>query len=118
MKTYKIIMLLCMALFLHSCVKIDLPEGTPDCVKGIARDILKDEVRNPPAAISLLTYNGKDYYYVPPYCCDAFSELYDEDCNLICAPDGGFTGSGDRNCPAFIDSLVFVDIIWEDTRTE
>ncbi len=111
----KIIILLPIILFI-ACNKIDLPEGTPNCVGNIIKDILDEDVRNPPASVTEYEYGGEKYYYVPSYCCDMFSALYDSDCNYICAPDGGFTGGGDGTCPAFTDSLSGGTVIWEDKR--
>jgi len=82
-------------------------------------DMIKEEpVRNPPSKVMKWTINNKIYYYIPPYCCDAMSQLYDDQCHLICAPDGGFSGGGDGRCPSFgipFDSIP-KEIIWEDTR--
>jgi len=50
-------------------------------------------------------YRGSEVYYVPLsriQCCDAFSELYDLQGELICMPDGGITGRGDGRCRDFI----------------
>jgi hypothetical protein len=102
--------------FVTACNKIDLPLDTPVCVGHLIEDILDEEVRNPPANVTEYEYAGEKYYYVPPYCCDAFSALYDSDCNFICAPDGGFSGGGDETCSAFTDSLSGGTVIWEDKR--
>ena len=47
--------------------------------------------------------------------CDQFNYLYDSDCNIICAPDGGFIGTGDGKCPDFIEPIKKT-LIWEDLR--
>jgi hypothetical protein len=63
--------------------------------------------------------SGEKYYYVPPYCCDMYSALYDSECNLICAPDGGFTGGGDGRCPSeILGNIESTRIIWEDERKQ
>lgn len=49
-------------------------------------------------------YQGKTVYYVPPGCCDLPGMLYDDQGRLLCHPDGGFTGLGDRRCPDFADT--------------
>ncbi len=46
---------------------------------------------------------GKGYYLNTADCPDCFHYLYDDDCEKICAPDGGFDGAGDGTCPDFIN---------------
>lgn len=48
-------------------------------------------------------YQNQTVYYVPPGCCDLPGTLYDRQGNVLCHPDGGFTGLGDRRCPDFAD---------------
>jgi len=45
-----------------------------------------------------------------------FSELYEDDCTLICAPDGGITGMGDGKCSDFFTERTAPELIWEDDR--
>ena len=73
---------------------------------------------NPPASIWRHKYKGRVVYYVPPSCCDVPSELYDDDGNLICGPDGGLTGKGDGKCPDFFEQRTEGLRIWHDSRIE
>jgi len=50
---------------------------------------------NPPRSITQYLYKGQTVYYVPAQCCDQYSDLYDENCNFLGHPDGGFSGAGD-----------------------
>jgi len=59
---------------------------------------------------------GKTYFYIPPYCCDMFGDLYDDTCNLICHPDGGFSGIGDGSCPDI--EIKKETLVWQDDRTK
>ena len=58
--------------------------------------------------------DGKIYYYLSGedggY--DRFNLLYDDNCNVVCAPDGGLSGRGDGNCPCFVNG-VQKELIWE-----
>ncbi|MFT7589767.1 MAG: hypothetical protein ACI959_001987 [Limisphaerales bacterium] len=101
---------------LSSCSKVELPGGTPECIEQLTKELRNEEVRNPPSSITRYTWDGEYFYYVPSECCDAFSSLYDSDCNYICAPDGGFAGVGDGNCPEFWADKEDSVIIWEDDR--
>jgi len=101
-----------------SCEKIIIKSGVPHCVVRMATSLRNEEVRNPPAVIVEWTIaSGEKYYYVPPFCCDMYGYLYDSECNMVCAPDGGFTGMGDGRCPGeILESIVSTEVIWEDDR--
>jgi len=109
-----------LVLLLFSCEKLDLPGGIPNCIKRKIRQIKNYPVRNPPAKVYEQTLsNGDKLYYIPPYCCDVQSELYDSDCNIICHPDGGLSGAGDGQCPEdLLKTVVNTKLIWEDKRTD
>ena len=89
----------------------------PDCIYTMIDEIKKEAVSTPPKEIYAISFEAKRYFYLPTHkqCCDMFSELYDEDCNLVCAPEGGVAGGGDGKCPEGLDiesldkTLVFKD---------
>ena len=58
----------------------------------------------------------KKYTCFSSPCCDQYNNLYDSDCNLICAPSGGYTGKGDQKCLDFFDKAKHVKLIWKDDR--
>ena len=62
------------------------------------------------------SYQGRTVYYIPPVCCDQLGQLYDQNCNLICNPDGGITGAGDGKCQDFFSSRTNGILLWEDKR--
>ena len=76
-----------------------------------------EPVGNPPQSIWRYEYKGQIVYYVPPQCCDQFSTLYYLNGNIRCAPDGGFTGTGDGRCPDFFTERTNERLIWKDTRS-
>ena len=88
----------------------------PLCIKKLIRQFKQEEKKNPPRAVYSYTYNGKLVFYVPAICCDFFSDLYDDKCNLIAHPDGGFTGRGDGKAPDFIQARTGEKLIWKDLR--
>jgi hypothetical protein len=88
----------------------------PVCIKNLIDSFKKEEKQNPPRSVYSYTYNGKTVYYVPPICCDFFSDLYDEHCNIIAHPDGGFTGRGDGKLPDFSTARTNEKLIWHDKR--
>lgn len=110
-----IFILLGMVLFLPSCDKLDLPVDVPSCIENKIREIQKEEVRNPPAQVWKWEVDGNTYFYITSDCCDQFNYLFDENCNVVCAPDGGFSGNGDGNCPDFIGKIEKI-LVWKDHR--
>jgi hypothetical protein len=91
-------------------------EPNKPCIEYVIDQIKNEEVRTPPAKVYEYTYLGNKVYFIPQFCCDFPSVLLDENCNLICNPDGGFTGGGDGNCSNFFKERKNEKIIWEDDR--
>ena len=61
-----------------------------------------------PRVLDVTSFVGPDdrpVYLFTPTCCDQFNPLYDADGRYICAPSGGFSGSGDGKCPAWAHGL-------------
>ncbi|CAF1450347.1 unnamed protein product [Rotaria sp. Silwood1] len=88
----------------------------PKCIQEKINNILAEPVWNPPASIMKYLYNDKTMYLLSSDCCDQFNNLYDESCNYICAPSGGFTGRGDGQCMNFHQQAKFLGKVWVDTR--
>lgn len=114
----RFLLLICLApLFaITGCVKDPVLKTLPDCVQDLAKDIKRKPVGNPPLKIYSYTFEGETVYYIPSRCCDIPSQLYNEDCEFICAPDGGFTGGGDGQCPSFWSEATDEKLLWEDPR--
>ncbi|AXE19522.1 hypothetical protein DR864_18150 [Runella rosea] len=110
------IVVLFLLLITGACTKEDIPSDTPACIKEKIEQMKKDAVTNPPREVWQYTFNNQTVYYIPPMCCDVFSELYDAQCNLICHPDGGITGMGDGKCPDFFEKRKNEKLIWRDDR--
>lgn len=110
----KYIALLLLPLLMISCCRVDLPSDTPKCIEDKICELKKAATTNPPAQVLKYVIANESYYYFSAACCDQFSQLFDANCNLICAPDGGLTGTGDGNCPFDIFTASNVTNIWED----
>jgi hypothetical protein len=91
-----------------SCEYINIAPTAPDCLKKLIRTSTPQ-----PKQISSYLYNGKTVYLVIPDCCDQYISLYDENCNFLCAPSGGFTGKGDGKCSDFYDKATKETLIWK-----
>ena len=107
---------LCCVLLLMSCNKEKDTENLPACITQKIEAIKTETVRNPPAKIYRYSYQNKTVFFIPQYCCDVFSELYNENCTLICHPDGGITGMGDGKCSDFFTERKEERLVWEDKR--
>ena len=112
----KILLLIVFSLLISSCNKEDILKGTPQCIKKEIDEIADGEVWNPPAKVYSYKYNGQTVYYFPTRYCDFMSSLYDENCNLICSPDGGIIRNGDGQCSGFFNTRTEEKLIWEDKR--
>lgn len=100
---------------MSACEKLDLAVDVPSCVERKIREIKKEGVRNPPAQVWEWVADGQTYFYITADCCDQYNYLYDENCNEVCAPDGGISGQGDESCPDFKGEIEKT-LIWEDDR--
>lgn len=97
-----------------TCLQDLEPDKT--CVQVLIDKIKNEDVRNPPAKIYQYTFYDNIVYFIPSYCCDFPSVLFDENCNIICQPDGGFSGKGDGNCIDFFQERKNEKLVWEDRR--
>lgn len=110
------LVLIASTLFLSCSKKVYERTDVPECILKRIEKIKNEPVRNPAGSIWQYTYKGKTVYFEPAYCCDMFSYLYDSNCNVICHPDGGITGSGDRLCLDFFEERTNERLIWKDER--
>lgn len=97
-----------------------LPEpqeaAIPTCIKNKIDSFKMKEAHEKPQRVIEYTYKGKKVYYVVMPCCDFFNEVYDDKCNFLGAPDGGFTGKGDGKIPDFFTEAKNEKLVWEKTK--
>ncbi len=91
-------------------------DSVPTCIKALIQKLESEPVTNPASKIYSYLFSGKTVYYFTAACCDNFSDLYDESCNIIAHPDGGFTGRGDGRLPTFVKEKTKEKLIWADKR--
>jgi hypothetical protein len=109
-----ILLLLALPLMNEKCAS--KADTIPACIQQKIDQIKKEPKWNPPAEVNEYTYNGKKVYLFSSPCCDQYNNLYDSDCNLICAPTGGYTGKGDQKCLDFSEKAKHVKLVWKDDR--
>ena len=98
-----------------TCNSAERDLETLSCIEEKIEFIKNEPASNPPTKIYEWKVAGDTYYYITSDCCDQFNYLYTKNCELVCAPDGGFTGMGDGNCPDF-NGEIEKTLIWEDSR--
>ncbi len=88
----------------------------PPCILDKIEAIEQQPKFNPPATVYRYRYEDKYVYLFSSDCCDQYNYLYDKDCNVICAPSGGYIGRGDGRCSNFKEMASDETLIWKDTR--
>lgn len=111
----KILFFLSIAILFSSCKSSDLNTDTTDCIEIKIAQFLKNDVTNPPTQIWKWEVDTQVFYYITSDCCDQYNYLFNSNCEIVCAPDGGITGNGDGNCPEFSSEIIKI-LIWEDKR--
>jgi len=84
----------------------------PNCIKNKIDSFKLKEAHEKPQRVLEYVYKGKKVYYVVMPCCDFFNEVYDDKCNFLGAPDGGFTGKGDGKIPDFFTEAKNEKLVW------
>ncbi len=100
----RVLSILLIVVALSGCDNNDT--SLPDCVKEM--QISSD----PPIEIWEWRYPNKTYYYLVSPCCDQYNPLFSEDCEFVCAPDGGLSGTGDGTCPD-LSGEVTKRLLWK-----
>ena len=100
-----------------SVIEIDVANvPLPICIKNKIDSFKVKEAHERPQRVVEYMYKGKKVYYVVMPCCDFFNEVYDENCNMLGSPDGGFTGKGDGKLPDFFAEAKNEKLIWEPKK--
>jgi len=116
MRAINIFLFVILLFVFNNCSNPSSTTDIPEWIDSLIIEFKNQPVGNPPQSIWEYTYRDQTVYYVPPQCCDQFSTLYDFKGNIMCAPDGGFTGNGDGKCPDFFEKRTDEKLIWKDDR--
>lgn len=88
----------------------------PPCIADKIEAISQQPRYNPPATVYRYLYGDRYVYLFSSNCCDQYNYVYDKNCNVICAPSGGYTGKGDGKCANFSQVATDETLIWKDPR--
>jgi hypothetical protein len=105
-----------LAFSLLNCRHENLDPSIPACIQGKIDELKAQPKTNPPFQVTRYIYAGTTVYYVPSPCCDQFNYVYDSNCRVVCAPDGGIAGTGDGACKDFRANAKFDKVVWTDER--
>ena len=111
----KLFFALALLIIANGCTR-KLYNKVPDCIQKKIAALQLEPKANPPASVEEYEYNGKKVFLFSSKCCDQYAELYDTNCNFICAPSGGITGKGDCKCTDFTANAKFIKLVWKDER--
>lgn len=113
--------LILVGLALEACEK---PVLVPECIQYMlphdgefteeASEFIADPIQARDVVAVYRFTDGKEIYYeIELGCCDQFTELYNQNCELVCFPRGGITGGGASDCPDWVDALDEGVLIWQ-----
>jgi hypothetical protein len=108
------IVLLIAGFQLAACTCEELP--VPACVRDRIAALKSQPPATPRATIAAYRYQGRRVYYFPPAGCDDYGTVMDGQCHTVCAPDGGWSGTGDGRCPDFFLQAHPDGVVWTDER--
>jgi hypothetical protein len=100
-----------MTYFLFSCDDSNKHSTLPECVEK--QLFTQDMTRKPPIEVWKWEVDGNTYYYFVSDCCDQYNYLFTSNCEMVCAPDGGFSGKGDGKCPEF-EGQIEKTLMWKN----
>jgi hypothetical protein len=91
-------------------------EDIPSCIQKKINQIKSKPRWNPPATVTEYRYKEKRVFLFSADCCDQYYQVYDENCQYLCAPSGGITGRGDGLCADFAPNAILIRMVWKDDR--
>lgn len=93
------------------CPTVYEPE-LPTCIQTLIQQKGQEKTGQSFIAIYRYKYQNRYVYFGYADCCDQFNVLFDKDCQLLCSPNGGFTGGGDGKCPNFFKEATDRTEVW------
>ncbi len=115
----KTLLIFIISVSIAACTNKNLPQQSdtiPAAIQKKIDDIKKADVQNPPTVVYSYDYKGEKVFYFSAPCCDRYSDLFNAKGEIICHPDGGFTGKGDGECSDFGEKRANEVLIWKDER--
>lgn len=83
----------------------------PSCIAHYIDSLSK--INEQPISVTQYDFRNQKVYYIKSACCDRYNIVFDNDCNLLGYPDGGFTGKADGSLKGFYDSAQNPVTVWK-----
>ncbi len=88
----------------------------PQWLENLINELNSGPVKDSPESIVQFYYKGETVFYFAPSCCGQTSKLFDKNKKLLCQPDGGRDGKGDKKCPDFLFLRKNEKQLWLENR--
>ena len=88
----------------------------PSCVDKLIAELKNRESKNVPVTVSQYEFKGQTVFYVSAKYPDDYGTVYNQNCEVICHPDGGITGRGDGKCTGFFEEAKNQKIVWQEQK--
>ena len=75
--------------------------STISCIQQKIETFKSEPKGSPPQSILQYPYHKKRVFYIPPQCCDQYSEVFDDNCNLTRPSRWRHCGRGDGKAGKF-----------------
>lgn len=112
MKQYRFLLLLLILVGCHRERDEPTPSTLPACVQQLIQQNGKRSSGEEFIELYHYTYQKRSVYFGFSACCDRYNVLFDQTCQTLCAPSGGFTGGGDGMCPNFFNEATEETLLW------
>lgn len=115
MKTFNIVIAIIVLAF-SNCQKTDVKIETPECMEQLIQDFeTNDNFCETGKSVYRYTFQDQYVYVFNPGDCgaDMMSDVYDEECNLICNL-GGIAGNITCNDENFSEGATEGNLIWDN----
>ena len=116
MKTYVPALAILLSLSCHKESDELPPREVPPCIQNFIEH--NGRVDSGERLLAIYRYKYQKHYVYFGYsdCCDMYNLLFDSDCHVLCAPNGGFSGAGDGKCPNFFKEATEKTELWHKTQ--
>ena len=113
MKEKILVLLIFLSIGFSSCEKLEIEEGTPECVENLIKDFDKEQSCDQGVKVEKYSFLGKMVYVFNPGTCgaDMTSRVVDSECNNL-GLLGGVSGNIEINGENF-SNATFKSIVWE-----
>ena len=116
MKAYFAVIVLFLLVACHREADEPTPNEVPACIQLIIGQNGRGTTNDNYLAIYRYKYQKRYVYFGEADCCDQYNLLFDNNCQVLCAPNGGFTGGGDGKCPDFFKEATEETELWRRSQ--